>query len=63
VAIFLFAGYFFGNLPAVQENFTLVILAIIIISVLPAVFEVVRDRVRSAKKAPIQESQAADPES
>ncbi|ACL75526.1 DedA family protein [Ruminiclostridium cellulolyticum] len=35
VALFLTAGYFFGNVPVVQENFTLVILAIIFISILP----------------------------
>jgi membrane-associated protein len=34
---FLFAGYFFGNIPIVRENFGIVIIAIIIISVLPAV--------------------------
>jgi membrane-associated protein len=39
VAIFLSLGYFFGNIPFVQENFELVIIAIILISVLPAVFE------------------------
>jgi membrane-associated protein len=32
---FTLAGYFFGNIPAVQHNFTLVIFAIIILSVLP----------------------------
>ena len=40
VSICVFAGYFFGNLPFVKKNFSLVILAIIVISVLPAVFEV-----------------------
>jgi membrane-associated protein len=50
VAIFTFGGYFFGNLPAVKENFTLVILAIIIVSVLPAVYEVLKER-RGASKA------------
>jgi membrane-associated protein len=37
VLSFLFAGYFFGNIPIVRENFGIVIIAIIIISVLPAI--------------------------
>ncbi|MCX5857394.1 MAG: VTT domain-containing protein, partial [Deltaproteobacteria bacterium] len=44
VAVFIFGGYYFGNLPMVKQNFTLVILAIIIISVLPAVIEYFRQR-------------------
>ncbi len=44
VAIFVFGGYFFGNLEVVKKNFTLVILAIIIISVMPGVIEYVRAR-------------------
>jgi len=40
------AGFLFGNVPVVQRNFSLVILAIIIISVLPAVFEYLRERRR-----------------
>jgi membrane-associated protein len=36
---FTYLGFAFGNLPFVQKNFKLVILAIIIISVLPMVFE------------------------
>lgn len=39
VVLFITAGYFFGNLPMVRKNFTLVILAIIVISVLPILFE------------------------
>jgi membrane-associated protein len=35
-------GYFFGNLPVIQRNFKLVIVAILIISVLPAVLEYLR---------------------
>jgi membrane-associated protein len=34
-----FVGYFFGNLPFVKDNFSVVIIAIVIISVLPAVWE------------------------
>jgi membrane-associated protein len=48
VLIFVPAGYFFGNLPVVKENFSLVILGIIVVSVLPIVIEVVKHR-----KAPV----------
>ena len=44
VATFVFGGYFFGNIPLVQENFTLVILGIISVSLLIAAFEFVRHR-------------------
>jgi membrane-associated protein len=44
VAIFIFGGYFFGNLPFVRRNFTVVIIAIILISVIPAVVEYLRQR-------------------
>jgi membrane-associated protein len=44
VAIFIFGGYYFGNLPMVKRNFTLVIMAIIIVSVLPAVIEFLRHK-------------------
>jgi membrane-associated protein len=37
IAGFVFLGYFFGNIPAVKRNFTLVIMAIVIISVMPMV--------------------------
>jgi membrane-associated protein len=43
-ASFLYGGYFFGNLPFVKQNFTLVILAIIILVIMPGVFEYWRHR-------------------
>lgn len=46
VTLFTFGGYFFGNLPFVQNNFSLVVIAIIVISVMPAVYEVIKGRVR-----------------
>ena len=42
VALFTLGGYWFGNIPVVRRNFSLVILAIIVISVIPAVVEVIR---------------------
>ncbi len=50
VAVCLFAGYFFGNLPVVKKNFSLVIVAIVLVSVMPAVVEYVRHR-KEAKRA------------
>lgn len=44
IAILVLAGYFFGNIPIVRKNFSLVILAIIIISILPGVIEFIRQK-------------------
>lgn len=44
VCSFLFAGYFFGAVPVVKRNFHLVIVAIVILSVLPPIFEFLRAR-------------------
>jgi len=44
ICLFTLGGYFFGNLPVVKNNFTLVIGAIIIISVMPTLIEFVRQR-------------------
>jgi membrane-associated protein len=53
--LFIFGGYFFGNLQFVQDNFSLVIIAIIIISVLPAVWEYLKDRRESKLAAKVVE--------
>jgi len=49
IALFILGGYFFGNIPAVKHNFTLVILAIIFISILPGIIEFVRQRYRAPR--------------
>jgi membrane-associated protein len=49
VASFLSLGYFFGNLPVVEKNFSLVIIAIILISVMPAVIEFIKEKMRTRK--------------
>jgi membrane-associated protein len=51
VCIFVLAGYYFGNLPTVQDNFTLVILAIILLSVMPPAIELLRGRIRKRSQA------------
>jgi len=44
VALFSYAGFWFGQQPIVKENLMLILLAIIIISVLPAIIEIIRAR-------------------
>jgi membrane-associated protein len=48
VGICLGAGYAFGNVPVVKDNFSLVVLGIIAVSLLPAAAEVIRNRRRNA---------------
>ena len=49
VNIFLLGGYFFGNIPAVKRNFTIVIAAIIIISVMPGFIAYLRHKFMTLK--------------
>ncbi|MCR4298088.1 MAG: DedA family protein [Gallionella sp.] len=42
------AGYFFGNIPIIKDNLTLMILGIVVISLLPAIRELIRHRRRAA---------------
>jgi membrane-associated protein len=42
VLLFTLAGYFFGTIPIVQQNFSLVIIALVLIPGIPAAVEVVR---------------------
>jgi membrane-associated protein len=56
VGLFTFGGYFFGNLPFVKENFSLVVIAIILISVMPMVVEFVKGRLNASQRAEVQAS-------
>jgi len=51
------AGYFFGNIPLVKRNFEFVILAIVVISVLPAVFHYLKSRRAPAPGPPVGAAQ------
>ncbi|MFZ5897504.1 MAG: DedA family protein [Myxococcota bacterium] len=52
VGLFIPAGMWFGNLPAVQKNFHYVIFAIIILSIMPAAIEFLRERSKAQSGAP-----------
>jgi membrane-associated protein len=44
VFLFTLAGYFFGNIPVVKENFSMVIMAIVLVSVVPMAIEAIKAR-------------------
>ena len=48
VASFIYLGYYFGNIPVVKRNFSLVIIGILIVSILPGVIEFVRHKLKKA---------------
>ncbi len=60
VLLFSYAGYFFGQLPIVKQNLSLVLAAIIVLSILPAVIEIVRHR-RAAQKAAVNPENQSTP--
>lgn len=46
IAIFIFGGFYFGNIPVVKNNFTPVIFAIIFVSILPGIIEFFRHKLK-----------------
>lgn len=53
VSVVMLSGYFFGNIPTVRHNFTVVVLGIIFVSMLPGIIEYLRHR-RGAGRAAAQ---------
>ncbi len=49
VGLFVFGGYYFGNLPTVKKNFTLVILIIIILSILPGIIAFLKHKLNKSE--------------
>ena len=57
VALFTFAGYFFGNIPFIRDNFSVVIIAIVLISVVPMAIEAIKaQRDNKQSKASLSET-------
>jgi membrane-associated protein len=46
VAVATLAGYFFGNIPFVRENFSLVIIGVVLISIIPILFEIIAHKMK-----------------
>ncbi len=46
VGLFVFAGYFFGNIPIIRDNFSIVIMGIIAISVFPGIFKLIKSKLK-----------------
>lgn len=51
-SLFTLLGYFFGGMPVVQENFELVIVAILVISLIPTIVGLIRSRMGRSRRAP-----------
>ena len=50
VSLFLLTGYWFGNIPFVKNNFSFVVIAIIVISFIPMVIEFIKERMKKETK-------------
>lgn len=49
IALFTFGGYYIGNIPIIKDNFSIVTVLIILISVLPIAYEMIRNRLEASK--------------
>lgn len=55
VSIALFSGYLFGNIPFVKNNFSMVILGIVVVSLIPVVIAFVKNKVATKKRISIND--------
>ena len=49
ISLFLFTGYFFGNIPFIQDNFSIVIIAIIVVSIIPTAIHFIKDKFKTTR--------------
>ncbi len=54
VALFVFGGYLLGNIPIVKQNFGLVIIFIIVISIVPVIIELIKKKMNKHTSEPLQ---------
>lgn len=45
------AGYFFGNIPLVKDNFSIVIMGIIFVSIAPGIFELIKSKIKQRRQS------------
>lgn len=50
VSLFTLGGFFLGNIPAVKQNFHIVVIAIVLISVVPIIFELVKAKLENREQ-------------
>lgn len=48
-ASLIYSGYFFGNIPLIRNNFSIVVIVIVLISILPGIFEYLRHKLQARK--------------
>ena len=51
VSSFMFLGYFFGQIPAVKENFALTVAGIVVLSLVPVIMEIIQHQLGETRKA------------
>jgi membrane-associated protein len=50
VSLFLFGGYIFGDLPIIKNNFSFVVIGIMVVSVIPAVIAFINEKIKAKKE-------------
>jgi len=52
IGLLVYAGYLFGNIPWVKDNLSLIVIAIVVVSLIPAVMTFVKERRAATKPRP-----------
>jgi membrane-associated protein len=52
IGLLVYAGYLFGNIPWVKDNLSLIVIAIVVVSLIPAVMTFVKERRAAPKRRP-----------